>query len=152
MAMIAFVLFLALAREFEDGLPPRFVVNGIPNRIERLRPGMTYEQTRDILGLEKSWLHGGTDARLFSGEGNGHVHYEEYHVRPMRRAVVNARVRGGPPEPVIIFQSPAMIQLKFRTDIRSAHGWNWRKDDSTRLEWAAFSSDFRTIAEMPRPR
>jgi hypothetical protein len=52
MAVIAVALFVA--REFWDGLPPRFVVNGIPGRIEQLRPGMTWEQTRNILGLGTS--------------------------------------------------------------------------------------------------
>ena len=40
-AVVALGLVLVLAEEFQDGIPPRFVVRGIPKRIARLRPGMT---------------------------------------------------------------------------------------------------------------
>lgn len=146
-AVLALALFLA--REFRDGLPPRFVVDGIPRRIERLRPGMTWTQTRDILGLERSWLRGGTDARFFVGTGNGHYSHESYNVRPMRTTVVTARVRGGPPGPVKIVQSRAWIEIEFRTEIEST---NRSRNDLTRLRRAAFGSDGRTIAEMPGSR
>jgi hypothetical protein len=34
---------------------------------------MTWEQTREILGLEQSWLLGGTGAYFGGGDGNGHA-------------------------------------------------------------------------------
>jgi hypothetical protein len=63
MVVVAVVaLGLAVVEEFQDGLPPRFVVRGIPMRIARLRPGMTVEQAHEILGLERPWLVGGIGA------------------------------------------------------------------------------------------
>ncbi len=67
----AIAVGLALLGEFGEGLPPRFVVRGIPARIARLRPGMTWEQTHEILGLEQTWLTGGTGAQFGGGDGNG---------------------------------------------------------------------------------
>jgi len=63
--------------------------------------------------------------------------------------VVNARVRGGPPGPVSILRSTAAIHLRFSTDPESG---NWRKDYSTQLVHASFSSDSGTIVEMPGTR
>jgi hypothetical protein len=51
-----FAVGLFVAQEFWEGMPPRSVVRGIPARIARLEPGMTFRQVHDILGLEKSWL------------------------------------------------------------------------------------------------
>jgi hypothetical protein len=63
MVFVAVVaLGLAVVEEFQDGLPPRFVVRGIPRRIARLRPGMTPEWARELLGLERPWLLGGISA------------------------------------------------------------------------------------------
>ena len=56
-------LGLALVEEFQDGLPPRFVSRAIPRRIARLRRGMTAEQAREVLNLERPWLLGGIGAR-----------------------------------------------------------------------------------------
>ena len=100
----AIAVGLALLGEFGEGLPPRFVVRGIPARIARLRPGMTWEQTREILGLEQSWLVGGTGAHFGGGVGNGHSMLEAYWVRPPRAVVVMARVAGGDPAPVRTFE------------------------------------------------
>jgi hypothetical protein len=64
MVFVAVVaLGLAVVEEFQDGLPPRFVVRSIPRRIARLRPGMTPEQAHEILDLERPWLLGGIGAR-----------------------------------------------------------------------------------------
>ena len=42
MVLVAVVaLGVAIAEEFQEGIPPRFVVRGIPKRIDRLRTGMT---------------------------------------------------------------------------------------------------------------
>jgi hypothetical protein len=51
-----FAVGLFVAQEFWEGMPPRSVVRGIPARIARLEPGMTFRQVHDILGLEKSLL------------------------------------------------------------------------------------------------
>lgn len=146
-AVVSVALFGA--REFRDGLPPRFIVDGIPKRIERLQPGMNREQTRDILGLETSWLRGGTDARFHMGMGGAHRIHETYYVRPTRPVVVRASVGGGPIEPVTILRSKAMIQLVFATDPESGP---FRERHSDKLVRASFSSDARTIAEMPGSR
>ncbi len=41
LAELAISLALLAVEELRDGLPPRFVVRGIPERINRLRPGMS---------------------------------------------------------------------------------------------------------------
>jgi hypothetical protein len=138
----------SLPSEFGEGLPPWFVVRGIPVRIARLRPGMNWEQTHEILGLEQTWLMGGTGAQFGGGEGNGHYVIEGYLVRPLRVVVVMARVGGGNPAPVKTFQSAATIQLSFRTDAWSGTR-SWRQEKSTRLVRASFCSDSTTIAVMP---
>lgn len=150
--MIALVAAIAvgivLVREFEEGLPPRFVVRGIPGRINRLRPGMSWEETRSILGLEQSWFRGCTDAQqgaLFGNNGSVHV---TYYVRPLRAVVVTARVAGGPPSPVECWQSTAFFTLVFRKNYNSDI-WEWKQDKSTELVKASFSGDFTRIAEMP---
>jgi hypothetical protein len=150
-AVAAIALGLFVVQEFWDGLPPRSVVRGIPGRIDRLRPGMSWEQAREVLGLEKSWIWRGTGARFAIGEGNGHYMHEVYHVRPPRIVVRIAQVGGGNPAPVRFYQSTAVIQVWFRTDIWSGMQ-NWRRDKSTRLVRATFSCDSSTIAEMPRSR
>jgi len=149
MGLVAIIaLGLVVAEEFQGGLPPRFVVRGIPRRIERLRPGMSWKQTREILGLEQSWLTGGTGARFEGGEGYREYMHEVYDVRPPRVVVRIGRVRGGNPAPIKVYDSTATIQLRFHRDVRSG-GLNWRQDKATRLVWASFSSDSTTIAEMP---
>jgi hypothetical protein len=144
-AVVALGLFIA--QEFQDGLPPRFVVRGIPGRINRLRPGMTWEQTHEVLGLEKTWLLGGMSARLSMEEGNGHYQHEFYYVQLPRAVVRTLQVGGGAPRPVTVMQSRARIELWLRTDYGSPR--NWRQDLSTQLVRASFSSDFATIAENP---
>jgi hypothetical protein len=133
-------LGLAIAEEFQEGSPPRFVVRGIPSRIVRLRPGMTWEQTRDILGIGQSWLTGGTGARFGHGEGSGYYLHEVYYVRPPRAVVETAQMGGSSPTPVKVLRSAAMIQLGFGLDFPSRN---------KRLVRASFSSDSKTIAEMP---
>jgi Zn2+/Cd2+-exporting ATPase len=82
MVVVAVIaLGLAIAEEFRDGNPPRIVVRGIPQRIARLRPGMSREQARAILGLDQTWLTGGTDARFAHGEGNAFNQHEVYFIR-----------------------------------------------------------------------
>ncbi len=145
----AIAVGLALLGEFWEGLPPRFVVRGIPARIARLRPGMTWEQTREILGLEKSWLVGGTGAYFGGGDGyGGQYMLVAYWVRPPRAVVVMGRDRGGDPPPVKTFRSTLILKLCFRGDA-GAGAHNWRSDKSTRLVRAAFCDDSTTIAEMP---
>ena len=131
------------------GSRPGLSCGAFRRRIERLRPGMTWEQTQKTLGLEQSWLTGGTGARAAPSDGNGHYQHLVYDVRPPRIGVRMARVGGGNPAPVKILQPTAMIQLWFRTDFRSG-AFNWRQDQATRLVRASFSRDSITIAEMPR--
>ena len=148
LVVAAIAVSLAFVEEFSEGLPPRYVVRGIPARIARLRPGMTWEQTREILGLEQTWLTGGTGARPAEFEGNGHYMYEVYYVRPPRVVARMARVGGGNALPVKVSRSTAMVQLWFSTNIRAGVR-DWQQDKSTRLVRAIFSNDFTTIAEMP---
>lgn len=79
-ALVALGLFAW--QELRDGMPPRFVVRGIPARIAKLKPGMTYEEAKEILGLEKSWLRGGTSAMSGPIEGSGLGISMNYAVRP----------------------------------------------------------------------
>jgi hypothetical protein len=70
MVLVAVVaLGLAVVEEFQDGLPPQFVVRGIPRRIARIRPGMTLAHAHEILGLERPWLLGGIGARTMRRPG-----------------------------------------------------------------------------------
>jgi hypothetical protein len=70
MVFIAVVaLGLVVAEEFQDGLPPRFVVRGIPKRIARLRPGVTdaaLAQLSRLTGLQELAFGGeaGSDAGM----------------------------------------------------------------------------------------
>jgi hypothetical protein len=148
---VVFALGFFVVQEFWDGMPPRFVVKGIPARFNRLRPGMTWEQTRDILGLETSWLRGGTNASFEHGEGNGHYMHEVYNVRSPRIVMEIASVGGGPFQPTGFYRSKAMIQVWFRTDIDSGIT-NWRTNKATRLVRATFSNDATVVAEMPASR
>src|SRR5262249_27884988 len=113
--VVALAVACALAVEFGEGVPPRYVVRGIPKRIARLRPGLTWEQTREILGLEESWLTGGTGAFYGGGDGNGHYMHEDYYLRMPRVVVVMKPVGDGNPAPERIFTSAATIQLWFST-------------------------------------
>jgi hypothetical protein len=139
--MIALVavsaLGLFLAREFEEGMPPRFVVRGIPARIGRLRPGMSRAEVREILGVDTSWFWGGTGAKFAIGHGGAHWSSETYLVRPERGL-------GQLVDPA------ELIQLQFTRDPARVYGE--RLDltpDSDRLVGASFSVHRRTIAEMP---
>ncbi len=153
----AVAVVLLIVREFQDGVPPRFVLRGIPGRIEQLQPGMSKEQTYEILGLEKSWIWGGTNATFWSGEGNNHYIHEMFCFRPMK--IVELNPLNGDSSKLQIYQSAASIQLKFRRD--PTLGWKISRvpvqkapkteDNSYQLEWASFSCDFQTVAEMPRP-
>lgn len=154
-ATVAVVLFFV--REFQDGLPPRFVLRGVPERIERLQPGMSKEQTYEILGLKKSWIWGGTSAKPWIGEGNNHYIHETFCIRPMR--IVELNPPNGGSSKLQVLQSSALIQLRFRRDPT----FEWRisrvpvqkapkaEVKPCQLEWAKFSSDFQTVAEMSRP-
>jgi hypothetical protein len=86
MVLVAVVaLGLAVVEEFQDGLPPRFVLRGIPGRIARLRPGMTPAEAYETLGIRRPWLLGGMGASSVGevlGHGNGR--YEHYSVGASR--------------------------------------------------------------------
>jgi hypothetical protein len=141
MVLVAVVaLGLAIAEEFQDGSPPRFVLRGIPGRIARLRPGMTPEQTRAILGLEQTWLTGGTSARFAHFIGNARSKHEVYYVRPPTAVVRTVQMGGSSPTHVTVLESTAMIQLVFRMDFAPG---------TQRLVSASFRSGSTTVAEMP---
>jgi hypothetical protein len=83
MVFVAVVaLGLAVIEEFQDGLPPRFVLRGIPGRFARLRPGMTPAEAHETLGIMRPWLLGGMGA---SGpavaNGTVHARHESIHTR-----------------------------------------------------------------------
>jgi hypothetical protein len=144
----AIAVGLVFLGEFGEGLPPQFVVRGIPARIARLRPGMNWEQTREILGLEQSWLLGGTGAYyVANGGGNGHYWLEAYCVRTPRAVVVMKAVGGGNAAPVNTFTASASLMVWFRTD-GELGTQSWRRDKSTRLLRASFCRDSTTIAVM----
>ncbi len=65
-----------LVQEFADGMPPRFVVRGIPGRITRLRPGMSRAEVKEILGIDRTWIRGGTSASLAVAHGGAHSSIE----------------------------------------------------------------------------
>jgi hypothetical protein len=143
-------LGLFIASECWDGMPPRFVLRGIPARIDRLRPGMTWEQAREIIGLETSWIEGGTSARFHGSERMGNLAHETYYLRPPRLVAGMAPESGSPAMPAF-YQSGAMIQLWFTTD-GGAGILEWRGDKATRLTGASFSSDSRVVSKMPGSR
>jgi hypothetical protein len=141
-------LGLAIAEEFQQGLPPNFVVRGIPSRIDRLRPGMSWQETREILGVEKSWLKGGTGALLGAGGFSAQEAHEVYNVRPSRLVIDLARAGGGNPGSAKAHQPRAVVEVWFSTDIHPGKE-DWRLHESTRLVRAVFSIDSKKVAEMP---
>lgn len=144
----AIAVGLVFLGEFAEGLPPQFVIRGIPARIAQLRPGMNWERTREILGLEQSWLLGGTGAYYVGGDGSGHALLEAYCLRTPRAVVVMKPVGGGNAAPVKTFTASASLKLWFRTDAELGTR-SWRRDKSTRLLRASFCGDSATIAVMP---
>ena len=60
---------------------------------------MTWEQTHEILGLEQTWLTGGTGAQFGGGDGSGRNMLEGYLVRPERVVVVMAEWEASIPSP-----------------------------------------------------
>ena len=128
-AIVAMGLFCW--EEFKEGVPPRFVVRGIPGRIARLRPGMSRKETHKILGLDRSWIWGGSSATPFELIERAHTIDETYLLREM----TPVRMR------------TASIQVRFHYD----EGWNFLKDgdDSLTLVGVSFHADGTTV-EMPR--
>jgi hypothetical protein len=172
-ALVAAGLFVE--REFGEGLPPNYVLRGIPARIERLKPGMTRMQVHEILGLKKSWLEGGLSAKYGPGRLAFRIMSESYDLRPLRW--VNRYARLGNPCPAMgsfTLQSTAVIRLQFDADLQSCGiftssevfqmpppanprvtpGYPWvvwgeREEASARLNGASFVVDNKVIAEMP---
>jgi hypothetical protein len=136
-ALVAFGLFAW--EELRDDLPPRFVVRGIPARIARLKPGMSYRETAEILGLEKSWIRGGTSA--WSDYGSGHARHISwvYTIRPEQTATGTAGV-GRP---------ATEIGVGFDRDI-TEDSPDWRQLASTRLTLAYLRVDGEIVARMGR--
>ncbi len=154
-ACLAMVFFVV--QEFWDGSPPRFVVRGIPARMERLQPGMSWQETRDILGLETSWIWGGTDAQFRggdgSGRGNGYGQSLTYEVRPSRIVMNTWSVWPGDPPfvPTAVYRSTAAFQLLVRSDVHPGDP-NWERDTGTRLVSVIYYSDSKVLSEFPQTR
>jgi hypothetical protein len=147
-AICAVVLFVA--QEFREGMPPRSAVRGIPARIARLKPGMTFRQVHDILGLEKSWFKGGTDAKCLLAQEDGPVYHLVYSVRPASRVAGTPHVKGITTS-LGVYRSHAMVEIWFDL-VASPRRDGGRKLRATCLAHVSFSSDGETIAEMPDGR
>lgn len=149
--MIVLVAFVAsgfgIAREFGEGVPPRFVLRGIPDRIARLRPGMTRGQTREILGLGKSWIWGGTSATSGKANKMAQAWHETFYVRPLKMVGVD-HYQEGHLSKIQEFRSAGAIHLRFRC-VPGASPLGWSESD--KLSYASFYIDGRTIAEMTAP-
>ncbi len=145
-----FAVGLFVAQEFWEGIPPRSVVQGIPARIARLEPGMTFEQVHDILGLEKSWLMGGTDAKILLAQENGPIYHLVCYVRPASRVTGTPNVKGITTS-LGVYRSHAMIEIWFDL-VASPRQDGGRKLRAIRLNRVSFSCDGETIAEMPDGR
>lgn len=141
---------IAAYRVFRDGLPPRSVVRAIPARIERLRPGMSREEARDVLGIGRPWYRGGTGAESRTCEGNGRSMHVTYYIRPLRRLTVSGTAADGSPVETDVSTSTASIQLLLSTRVDGFA--DWRHDPETRLTGATFSGDLKNLAEMPGSR
>ena len=139
----AVAVALGVVREFGEGLPPRFIVRDIPRRIKQLRSGMTREQVWDILGLDRSWLLGGTgptgEMRI---QGNGYMEWGRYNVRAPRNVALDY---GSGVQ--FYNESSAMIHLTFRCDPKTP---GYMSGEYPFLDAASFCSDGQTIAEMPK--
>lgn len=147
-AVVAVGLFAWV--EFRDGIPPRFVLDGVPARVARLRPGMSYQETKEILGLETSWLRGGTSASTYYGSGDRKRMDWVYALRQEQlTAAAAARMKARSPGLVPHVEPTARIHLGFVMDLREDEQ-DWRQSPSTRLASARFVADGRVVAEMPR--
>lgn len=135
--------------EFRDGIPPGFVLRGVPARIARLRPGMSYRETKEILGLETSWLRGGTSAWTYYGSGGRKTMTWVYALRQEElTAAEAARMRAQSPGLVPHVEPTARIHLRFVMDLREDEQ-DWRQSPLTRLASARFVADGGVVAEMP---
>jgi hypothetical protein len=147
-AVAAVAVGLVLIREFEDGIPPKYVLRRIPARITQLRPGMSRAQTQRILGLKESWMWGGSSASLIRMEGTPNVIHETYGMRPRR--IVGTKS---------LFESSVNIQLHYHMsrpfpERSAAYDYVQQvlADESVQLVSASFVVDGQTVARMPGPR
>ncbi len=79
-------LSLFLHGELKDGMPPRFVLRGIPARMARLKEGMSRAEAHRILGFDRPWYRGGIGPVRFSTEMLGILTRETADLRPARPA------------------------------------------------------------------
>ena len=147
-ALVALGLFAWV--EFRDGIPPRCVLNGVPARIACLRPGMSYRETKEILGLETSWLRGGTSAWTYYGSGDRKSMVWVYALRQEQiTAEVAARAKAQSPGLVPHIEPTTTLHLNFVMDLEEDEQ-DWRRSPSTRLASAKFIADGKVVAEMPK--
>jgi hypothetical protein len=174
-ALVAAGLFAE--REFGEGIPPNFVLRGVPARIGRLKPGMTRKQVHEILGLRKSWLLGGLSAKYGEGWLAHRTMTEIYDLRPLEW--VNLYASPSNPHPALgrlVQRSTAVIRLQFDADNQSGGGflssevfqvpppgnprvtpgypwvvWGERQEASARLIGASFVVNNKVIAKLPDP-
>lgn len=136
--------------EFREGSPPRFVMRGVPGRVARLRPGMTYRETKDILGLETSWLRGGTSARSYYGSGGRTSMEWVYSLRQKQLTAAEAALMKARSPGLVPHAEPtARLVLQFDLNM-GENERDWRLSPSSRLVSARFVEDGRVVAEMPR--
>ncbi len=130
---------LMLYHELNEGLPPRSVIHGIPARIARLKPGMTRQETMEILGLGKPWYRGGISSYFSECSGGGELINESWFVGVQRsfsgKWWPGSRERG-------------LLILNFH--LNQDEGFSNDRYQSAPLTSASFSLDDRLIAEMPR--
>jgi hypothetical protein len=122
---------LGIYREFRDGFPPRFVVQGIPDRMAKLRVGMTRKDVYEIVGLDRPWFEGGILPCLDLKVGGARFMSENWYVGESNWGI-NKR---------------AWIYLGFRNRVEV-----WEDEHAHALEPLkefSYSISGRTIVEVP---
>jgi hypothetical protein len=142
LVIAAVAVAIVVTEEFADGVPPRFVLRGIPARIGQLRRGMTKRQSYQILGIDRSWMAGGISARPGPINADRHRTSEIYFLRALRLVPTDQLGRAAR-----VLPSSGAVILEYRFDRQSTPGQD--EYESAQLEQALFSGDGRIIAKMP---
>jgi hypothetical protein len=119
---------------------------------------MSREQTREILGLDRSWIWGGISARSSHGAGKGYAIFENYTLGTQRLVEVEHHQAGFPPR-LQIWRSAGGLHLRFRRDpgfvlrsIEAGKGAFGLPDEPLWLETAIFSAEGQPTVTMPGSR